>query len=148
MPDMRLIVPLFPAALLAACASVPPLQTQAPPPPPRPVERTQVPPTRSAPPPPVAIAGRPAPRIMEGPGLGGIIREDASVLIARFGPPRLTVMEDDARKLQFQGEACTLDIFLYPLRPGAEPVATWVEARRASDGAEVDRLACIQALSL
>jgi len=39
-----------------------------------------------------------------------------------------------------------MDIFLYPLRPDAEPVATWIETRRASDGAEVDRLACMQAL--
>lgn len=143
---MRLIPAFFFATLLAGCVSTPPVQTQAPPPPPRPVEQTQVPPTRSAPP-PVAIAGRPAPQIMEGPGLAGIIREAAPALIARFGEPRLTVVEDDARKLQFRGEACTLDIFLYPLQPGGEPVATWVEARRASDGAAVDRFACIQALS-
>ncbi len=84
---------------------------------------------------------------MEGPGLGGIIREPAAVLTRRFGEPRLNVREGDMRKLQFSGQACVLDVFLYPLAPGAEPVATWVEARRASDGAAVDRLACIQALS-
>jgi hypothetical protein len=50
------------------------------------------------------------------------------------------------RKLQFASEACVLDIYLYPLRPEAEPVATWLEARRASDGAEVDLLSCMQAL--
>ena len=50
------------------------------------------------------------------------------------------------RKLQFSGQACVLDVFLYPLRPGAEPVATYVDARRPSDGVEVDRAACVAAL--
>lgn len=105
-----------------------------------------MPPTQ-APPPPPASAGFRMPEIMQGPGLGGIIQESANTLIARFGQPRLNTPEGDMRKLQFQGEACVLDVYLYPLAPGAEPVATWLEARRASDGAAVDRLACIQALS-
>ena len=141
---MRLTISLLAFCLLSACATTAPQDV--PPSPPRPVDQTmQVPPTRpnaGAP-----IAGVPAPRIMEGPGLGGIIREPAAVLSSRFGQPRLDVREGDMRKLQFSGQACVLDIFLYPLSPGAEPVATWVEARRASDGAAVDRLACIQALS-
>ena len=145
---MRIFAPLLCASLLAACATTPPpVQTQAPPPPARPDTQTQVPPTRALPQ-PVPVAGRPVPQIMEGPGLAGIIREEAPVLIRRFGEPRLNVVEGDMRKLQFRGEACVLDIFLYPLRPDAEPVATWIEARRASDGAAVDRFACIQALSL
>jgi hypothetical protein len=37
-------------------------------------------------------------------------------------------------------------VFLYPLQEGGEPVATHVEARRASDGQEVDRAACVAAL--
>jgi hypothetical protein len=32
------------------------------------------------------------------------------------------------------------------LRPGAEPVATYVDARRPSDGLDVDRAACVAAL--
>lgn len=83
---------------------------------------------------------------MQGPGLDGVIRESANSLMQQFGSPRLNVAEGDMRKLQFAGSACVLDIFLYPLRQGAEPVATFVEARRASDGAEVDRLSCMQAL--
>ncbi len=142
---MRLIPPFLAAALLSACATTAPVQQQAPPPPPRPVTQTQVPPTR--PPPPVPVAGFRLPQIMEGPGLGGIIREDAGALTRRFGQPRLDVAEGDMRKLQFAGEACVLDIFLYPLAPNAPQQATWIEARRASDGAEVDRLLCIQALS-
>ncbi|AKQ41058.2 hypothetical protein CP97_01880 [Aurantiacibacter atlanticus] len=84
---------------------------------------------------------------MEGSGYSGVIREDAGTLQRRFGQPRLNVVEGDMRKLQFAGEACVLDIFLYPLSPGATPVATWIEARRGSDGAAVDRQACIRALS-
>ena len=51
------------------------------------------------------------------------------------------------RKLQFAGPPCVLDVYLYPLRPGAEPVATHVDARRESDGRDVDRAACIAALA-
>lgn len=87
------------------------------------------------------------PEVLEGPGLAGIIRQPASTLMGRFGQPRLDTPEGDMRKLQFRSEACVLDVYLYPLAPGGEPVATWLEARRASDGAAVDRLACIQALS-
>lgn len=83
---------------------------------------------------------------MEGPGLSGVIREGANSLVAQFGTPRLDVAEGDMRKLQFASQACVMDVFLYPLRPDAEPVATWVEARRASDGEQVDTLSCMQAL--
>lgn len=84
---------------------------------------------------------------MNAAGLETIIRREAGTLERQFGSPRLNVREGDMRKLQFAGTACVLDIYLYPLRPGAEPVATWVEARRASDGAAVDRAACVRALS-
>ncbi|GGD62260.1 hypothetical protein GRI62_13405 [Erythrobacter arachoides] len=140
---MRLIAPLLIASLLSACATVVP--QQAPPPPARTPETSQVPPSR---PPQVANnAGFIAPRVMEGAGLSGVIREGERALAARFGAPRLTVVEGDMRKLQFTGQACVLDVFLYPLTPGGEPVATWVETRRSSDGAAVDRAACVQALS-
>jgi hypothetical protein len=79
-------------------------------------------------------------------GLEGVIEHNATALLNRFGPPRLDVSEGDMRKLQFAGEACVLDVFLYPLRPGAEPVATYVDARRPSDGLDVDRAACVAAL--
>lgn len=142
---MRFVPILLATSLLAGCATTP---QQAPPPPPRDTgATTQVPPTRPLPP-PRPVGGLPAPQIMEGPGLGGIIRENAATVTRRFGQPRLDVREGDMRKLQFSGEACVLDVFFYPLAQGAEPVATWIEARRASDGANVDRFACIQALSL
>ena len=58
-----------------------------------------------------------APRVLDIPGLRGVIGANARSLSRTFGPPRLTVREDDAVKLQFTGEACVLDVFLYPLRP-------------------------------
>lgn len=83
---------------------------------------------------------------MDLPGLSGIIGADRSGLLARFGQPRLDVVEGDVRKLQFVGTACVLDVFLYPPAPGAEPRATYVDARRSSDGLDVDRAACAAAL--
>lgn len=80
------------------------------------------------------------------PGLENVIGKNETALANMFGAPRLTVKEGDARKLQFTGEACVLDIYLYPLQPRAEPSATHVDARRASDGQDVDRAACVAAL--
>jgi len=48
--------------------------------------------------------------------------------------------------LQFSGTACVLDVYLYPPAAGSEPEATYVDARRSSDGQDVDRAACIVAL--
>lgn len=80
------------------------------------------------------------------PGLEGVIGAGPAELGRQFGKPRLDVIEGDARKLQFTGPACVLDIYLYPPAPGREPVATYVDARRASDGQDVDRAACVAAL--
>lgn len=80
------------------------------------------------------------------PGIEGLIGSNANALSRQLGAPRLDVREGDARKLQFSGESCVLDVWLYPLSPGAEPTATYVEARRASDGLDVDRVACVRAL--
>mgnify|MGYP000082400713 CR=1 FL=1 len=87
-----------------------------------------------------------APTIMRLPGLESVIGADARRLGEIFGPARLIVPEGDAVKLQFAGTACVLDVFLYPLRPGGQPAATHVEARRPSDGQDVDRAACVAAL--
>ncbi len=80
------------------------------------------------------------------PGLEGVIGATSAELTRKFGPARLDVIEGDARKLQFTGTACVLDIYLYPGSPGREPQATYVEARRMSDGQDVDRVACVTAL--
>lgn len=109
---------------------------------------------RPATPPPQAPVRQPAPasagfippKVMSVPGLEGVIGASGTRLQTLFGNPRLDVREGDARKLQFTGDACVLDVFLYPLSPGAEPTATYLEARRASDGLDVDRVACVNAL--
>lgn len=80
------------------------------------------------------------------PGLEGVIGASSAELTRQFGRPRLDVWEGDARKLQFAGTACVLDVFLYPAAAGREPQATYVDARRSSDGRDVDRGACISAL--
>ena len=129
--------------LLAGCTAVPPpSRPAASPPPARPVV-TSVPPTRPVAPP---VTGFRTPEIQRIAGLEKVIEQDAASLTRQFGQPRLDVHEGDMRKLQFAGTACVLDVFLYPLRPGAEPVATYTEARRGSDGQEVDRAACVAAL--
>ena len=84
--------------------------------------------------------------VQELPGVDGVIGADAAGLVRQFGKPRLGVREGDARKLQFAGTACVLDVYLYPLSPGQAPVASYVDARRAGDGRPVDRAACIAAL--
>lgn len=88
----------------------------------------------------------PAPQVQHLNGLEGVIGATTSELTRRFGPARLDVWEGDARKLQFTGDACVLDVYLYPSAQGREPQATYVDARRASDGKDVDRPACIRAL--
>ncbi|MEO6040686.1 MAG: hypothetical protein ABIP41_02185 [Croceibacterium sp.] len=75
-----------------------------------------------------------------------MLQQPAAALVRQFGDPRLDVREGDMRKLQFAGQVCVLDIFLYPLAQGAEPVASYVEARRSSDGQDVDKAACVQSL--
>lgn len=111
---------------------------------PRATEAVRVPPT--APPAPVTGGFRPA-RIMSMPGLENVLGQTREGLLGRFGAARLDVWEGDARKLQFTGEACVLDVYLYPPAPGAEPRASYVDARRASDGLDVDRAACVAALA-
>lgn len=84
------------------------------------------------------------PEIMPAAGLEGVIGAPATALTRRFGQPRLDLAEGDARKLQFTGPDCVLDIFLYPLAAAAEPTATHVEARLRQGGAPVDPGACIR----
>jgi hypothetical protein len=84
------------------------------------------------------------PDVMAPTGLEGVIGSPAGALTQRFGTPRIDLAEGDARKLQFAGVSCVLDIFLYPPRPGAEPTAAHVDARLRQGGAAVDGGACIR----
>lgn len=140
-PDRHLPMTLAMLLLAGCTTTVVPTPQQRPPAPPR--DQQAVPPTRPLTPP---VTDARAPQIQRLPGLEDVIEHDAASLARRFGDPRLDVREGDMRKLQFAGERCVLDVFLYPLREGQEPVATYVEARRASDGQEVDRAACVAAL--
>ena len=134
--SLKLILPLALFPLLAACVS------STPPPRKSGSSSVRVPPT--APPRPVQT-WRPA-REMDIPGLEGVIGADVRGLTQLFGKPRLDVTEGDARKLQFSGRPCVLDVYLYPPQRGADPRATYVDARRESDGQDVDRAACVAAL--
>ncbi len=84
-----------------------------------------------------------APQMQRIAGLEGVMGARAEALVGALGKPRIDLSEGDARKLQFASDDCVLDIFLYPLRAGAEPVATHVDARRRSDGREVDTVRCL-----
>ncbi len=140
MPRKLLVFTLLP--LLGACvaSSAPPASTGSGG---TTAGAVRVPPTRSAPPPGTGFRPPPA---MNLPGLEGVIGADSNALERQFGQARLNVWEGDVRKLQFSGEPCVLDVYLYPPRPGAEPTAAYVDARRPSDGLDVDRAACVRAL--
>lgn len=133
----RLLLPLLFLPALASCggADTGPVRSASASVPRASVARTQprAPVRRPLPPPPVQSL----------PGLEGVIGATGADLARQFGKPRLDVLEGDARKLQFSGNACVLDIYLYPAAPGREPQASYVDARRASDGQDVNRAACI-----
>ncbi|MEQ5788078.1 hypothetical protein J3454_09255 [Erythrobacter sp. NFXS35] len=84
------------------------------------------------------------PQVMAPQGLGGVIGQEAVQLTRRFGTPRIDLTEGDARKLQFSGATCVLDIYLYPMRPGAQPTAAHVDTRLRQGGAAVDPGTCIR----
>ena len=65
-------------------------------------------------------------------------------LVGHFGKPALQVREGSSVKLQFRGQRCVLDAYLYPSRDGQMRV-TYVDTRGPS-GADVDQAACILAL--
>lgn len=113
--------------LLAGCASTP-----------APAPRPAAPPERTA----AAIPVRP---VIDKRGLEAVMGKDVATLKRLFGEPRLDVVEVYGRKLQFTGKACVLDAFLYPDGKGGAEIVTHVDARR-SDGAAVDRAACVDAL--
>ena len=84
-----------------------------------------------APPPMAGSYGPPKPLI----GL------DAKRLIARFGEPRLDIIDRTVRKLQFMTGGCVLDAYLYTTARGKEPTVTHVDTRWP-DGRDVDLAAC------
>jgi len=84
------------------------------------------------------------PQVMAAQGLEGVIGASPRALLQRFGTPRIDLVEGDARKLQFAGASCVLDIFIYPVAAAAEPTATHVMARLRAGGAPAEPRACIR----
>lgn len=102
-------------------------------------------------PPPAATTPRPAVSAVPGPPpvsapLEGIIGARADQLLATLGPPRIDLVEGDARKLQFAAPECVLDIYLYPASAGAAPQATHAEARGRADGRALSGEDCLAAI--
>ena len=93
--------------------------------------------------PPVQL---PPPPVYSTHGLESVMGRNARAVIALFGAPDLDLREGNARKLQFLGPACVLDVYLYPPQSGGDPIATHVDAR-LPDGRDMDRSSCAAALS-
>lgn len=88
----------------------------------------------------------PRPDTLDRRGLGDVMGKTVADLKRMFGEPRLDIVEVNGRKLQFSGKPCVLDAYLYPDGKNGQEIVTHIDARR-SDGAEVDRAACVNALS-
>jgi hypothetical protein len=78
-------------------------------------------------------------------GAENVMGRSAQMLISTFGQPALDVREGSARKLQYLGQDCVLDAYLYPPRASAEAVVTHVDTR-LRDGRDTDRRSCIASL--
>ena len=79
-------------------------------------------------------------------GLESVLGRTARIVTGLLGTPALDVREGPARKLQFLGPACVLDLYLYPPRAGGDPIVTHIDAR-LPDGRDMDRASCLAALS-
>lgn len=74
-----------------------------------------------------------------------MIGQNADGLVQLFGQPDADVREGTARKLQFAGQFCVLDAYLYP-KGSDEPRVTYLDAREP-DGSPIDRASCVSALT-
>ena len=101
-----------------------------------------VPPPRTTTPP---AAAAPPPTIVKPVQNNSLIGQSADAVGRLLGKPRLDVTEGAARKLQYAGSACIIDIYFYPARAGAEPIATHVDAR-TPDGRSTDVDGCAATL--
>jgi hypothetical protein len=97
---------------------------------------------RATPPPPTAQQPTTVVKPVQN---NALIGNSADAIGRMFGKPRLDVTEGAGRKLQFAGSNCTLDVYFYAPRAGANPVATHVDAR-TPDGRNADVNSCAQSL--
>lgn len=72
-----------------------------------------------------------------------LLGSSARALLSRYGNPRIDRLEGEARKLQFAGDDCVVDIYLYPQTAGAERVATFATARLRDGGSRVNADQCL-----
>ncbi|GMN02543.1 hypothetical protein [Erythrobacter sp. MTPC3] len=87
-------------------------------------------------------APAPNPAVRQNVGPADLIGLTAGALKSRFGQARIDLAEGDARKLQFAGRSCVLDIYLYPGQRGVQPVSSHVAARLKDSGNAVDPGSC------
>ncbi len=73
---------------------------------------------------------------------GALIGMSASELVARLGTPRLQIREGNSTKLQFEAQACLLDLYLYPPGGAGLARATHIDARDR-DGRSTDQAGCL-----
>jgi hypothetical protein len=69
----------------------------------------------------------------------------AAEMVGHFGNPSLQVREGTSLKLQFRGQRCVLDAYLYPENGSGPLRVTHVDTRLLS-GVDTDQAACISAL--
>jgi len=114
---MRRLVTLSALLLLAACATAP----QQPQP---------------------AAAPTPQAQPQETSSLVGLTAQE---LVGRFGPPALQIREGTSLKLQFRGNRCVMDAYLYPSGGSGALKVTHVDTRLPTGG-DIDQAACVFAL--
>lgn len=93
--------------------------------------------------PPVAVAPPPVRPTFATQGLERVMGQDATALATLFGRPDAEFREGPAVKLQYRGDICVLDAYLYPKGREAARV-THLDARQP-DGAPIDRASCVAA---
>ena len=86
----------------------------------------------------------PAPPAQQPRESGVLIGLTGNELVTRFGRPVLQIKEGNSFKLQFRGQLCVLDAFLYP-STGAQYRVTHVEARSRA-GTDTNQADCIRTL--
>ena len=78
----------------------------------------------------------------EGGSLVGLTPQE---LVGEFGTPALQIHEGTSLKLQFRGQSCVMDAYLYPSGTGGILKVTHVDTRLPS-GSDIDQAACVSEL--
>lgn len=76
---------------------------------------------------------------------GSLVGLTPQELVGEFGTPALQIHEGSSLKLQFRGQSCVMDAYLYPSGSSAILKVTHVDTRLPS-GSDVDQATCVSAL--